>query len=115
MYQRLSYKVFYLQAKSKIDPPDLISNSMNLGTEPIHTRCERGLGSKRPDGNISIHLYPIHDNSVFGPYIGQNVSPDAHAVFGIAVNNCGTEYYGITTRDSMSYVSIMLIRRTILL
>ena len=36
------------------------------------------------------------------PYIGQIVSPGAHAVCGFAVINCGIEIYGLTPRDYVS-------------
>ena len=37
----------------------------------------------------------------------QNVSPAAHAVFGTAVSYCGTGFYGIAPRDTVSLVSII--------
>jgi len=62
-------------------------------TSPNHTLKHPG-GRNGHLTNISIYLYPLHDNKFFGPYIGQNVSPAAHAVFGIAVIYCGIECYG---------------------
>lgn len=71
-----------------------------------------GTGSKRQVGNISIHLYQLHDSKDFETLICQNVSPAAHAAFGIAVISCGIENYGITPRDSMSLgVELMSLKR----
>ena len=37
------------------------------------------------------------------PYIGKNVSPAAHAVFGMVVIGCGLGLYGIAPRDYESH------------
>jgi len=53
----------------------------------------------------SVQIWKYH------PYIGQNVSPAAHAVSGITVINCGIEIYGIRPRDSYSLGCFSRVKR----
>ena len=61
---------------------DHFINAPNLVVNVYQTSCDRKVpGSKRPVGNISIYLHPLHDNKEFWALIDKNASADAHTVF----------------------------------